>query len=86
MGGGLMQAGITELDIHGMTTIQAKACIDSALKKATNATYRIRVIHGYQRGTALKDFVRKAYRIHPKVIRLEIGLNQGQTELVLREL
>ena len=81
-----MQAGIAELDIHGMTTAQAKACIDSALKKASNATYRIRVIHGYQRGTALKEFVRKTYRSHPKVIRLEIGLNQGQTELVLREL
>ncbi len=81
-----MQAGIIELNIHGMNTVQAKACIDSALKKATNATYRIRVIHGYQRGTALKDLVRKTYRSHPKVLRLEIGLNQGQTDLVLREL
>ncbi len=81
-----MQAGIIELNIHGMNTVQAKACIDSVLKKATNATYRIRVIHGYQRGTALKDLVRKTYRSHPKVLRLEIGLNQGQTDLVLREL
>lgn len=81
-----MQAGIIELNIHGMNTVQAKACIDSALKKATNATYRIRVIHGYQHGTALKDLVRKTYRSHPKVLRLEIGLNQGQTDLVLREL
>lgn len=81
-----MKAGIIELDIHGMNTMQAKACIDSALKRASNATYRIRVIHGYQRGTALRDLVRNTYRSHPKVLRLEIGLNQGQTDLVLREL
>lgn len=81
-----MHSGIMELDIHGMNTTQARACIDSALKRASSATYRIRVIHGYQHGTALRDLVRKSYRGHPKVLRVEIGLNQGQTELVLREL
>ena len=78
-------SGIVELDIHGMTKLQAKACLDSALKRATSATYRIRVIHGYQRGTELRDMVRKDSRGHNKVLRLELGLNQGQTELVLRE-
>ena len=80
-----MQTGIMELDIHGMNTTQAKACIDSALRRASAATYRIRIIHGYQHGTGLRDMIRKDYRKHPKVLRLELGLNQGQTDLVLRE-
>ena len=46
---------------------------------------RIRVIHGYTRGTALRDFIRSRYRHHPKVLRVEAGLNPGATDLVLRE-
>lgn len=78
--------GILELDIHGMTKFQAKVCIDSQLRKAKSDIYRIRVIHGYHTGTELKDMVHKSYRSHPKVIRIEIGLNLGITELVLRDL
>ncbi len=80
-----MQAGIVELDLHGMSIVQAKVCIDSQLKRATAATYRIRIVHGYQHGTGLRDMIRREYKKHPKVKRLELGLNQGQTDLVLRE-
>jgi len=79
-------AAIVELDLHGMNQYQAKTCIDSALKKANRGTYRIRLIHGYNTGTSLRDMIRKNYRSHPKVLRMELGLNQGITELVLREL
>ncbi len=78
--------GFIEIDIHGMTKYQAKLCIDSQLKKAKGSLYRIRIIHGYQGGTELKDMVRREYQKHPKVLRLEIGMNQGSTELVLREI
>ncbi len=81
-----MNTGILELDIHGMTRYQAKIYLDSQLKKAKKDVYRIRVIHGYQGGTQLRDLVRKEYAKHPGVIRIEIGLNQGSTDLVLREL
>ncbi|MDF2486417.1 MAG: hypothetical protein K0R46_2585 [Herbinix sp.] len=81
-----MTTGILELDIHGMTRYQAKVYLDSQLKKTKNDIYRIRVIHGYQSGTQLRDLVRKEYAHHPKVIRVEIGLNQGSTDLILREL
>ncbi|MDR1620196.1 MAG: Smr/MutS family protein [Clostridiales bacterium] len=77
--------GITELDVHGMNTYQAKTAIDSALKRAGGEVYRIRVIHGYQRGTVLRNMIRSAYKKHPKVLRVELSLNQGQTELVLKE-
>ena len=80
-----MQAGILELDLHGMNTYQAKIAIDSQLKRAKQGVYRIRLIHGYHGGTALRDMIRETYRHHPRVLRVELGLNPGETELVLRE-
>ena len=81
-----MNTGILELDIHGMTRYQAKVYLDSQIKKAKSDIYRIRVIHGYQGGTQLRDLVRREYAKHPRIIRIEIGLNQGSTDLILREL
>ena len=80
-----MQAGILELDLHGRNTYQAKIAIDSALKRAKAGTYRIRLIHGYHGGTALRDLIRAQYRSHPRILRMELGLNPGETDLVLRE-
>lgn len=80
-----MQSGRIRLDIHGMTCTQAQAAIDAALRRAGRSVYRIEVVHGYHRGTDLKDMVRRVYGHHPKVLRLEVGLNPGATELVLRE-
>lgn len=74
-----------ELDIHGMTRYQAKVAIDAKLKRAGTGVYRIRIIHGFHGGTALRDFVRETYRGNPKVLRIEAGLNQGVTDLVLKE-
>ncbi|MDF2511219.1 MAG: hypothetical protein K0S04_1085 [Herbinix sp.] len=79
-------SGIIELDIHGMTKYQAKISIDSQLKKANGSIYRIRIIHGYRNGTELKDMVQKDYKNHKKVKRIEIGMNAGVTDLVLRDL
>ena len=79
-----MNGSIVELDVHGMTLCQAQIAVDAALRRAGGA-YRIRVIHGYRGGTALRDGIRTRYAAHPKVLRVELGLNQGQTDLVLRE-
>ena len=79
-------AGIVELDIHGMNKYQAKIFIESRLKKADKSVYRLRVIHGYHSGTELRDMVRKEIGQNKKVLRVEMGLNQGETDLVLREL
>ena len=80
-----MQAGILELDLHGRNTYQAKIAIDSQLKRARSGVYRLRLIHGYHGGTALRDMIRETYRHHPRVLRVELGLNPGETDLVLRE-
>lgn len=82
-----MISGILEIDVHGMTKHQAKVYIDSKIKSAPKSVYRIRVIHGYHGGTELKTMIRKEYGgKNPKVVRLEMGLNQGETDLILREL
>lgn len=80
-----MTGTLLELDLHGCTVYQAEIAIDAALRRAKAGTYRIRLIHGYQGGTALRNMIRTKYRSHPKVLRLEMGMNQGQTDLVLRE-
>ena len=82
----MTDSGITEIDIHGMTAYQAKICVESAIKRAGRATYRIRVIHGYRGGTALRELVRQQLSKNPKVLRCEIGSNPGETDLVLREM
>ena len=80
-----MQSGTLRLDLHGMNCYQAQAAIDAALRRAGGSVYRLEVIHGYRGGTELRDMVRRVYARHPKVKRLELGLNPGSTELVLRE-
>lgn len=79
-------AAFEKIDIHNLTKEQAKIAIDAKLKSCRGDVYTLSVIHGYNSGTVLKDFVRKHYRNHEKVISMEIGMNQGQTDLILRKL
>ena len=78
--------GFLEIDVHNMKQFQAITAIDARLRRAGASVYRLRVIHGYHGGTVLRDAVRTHYKNHPKVKRIEIGLNPGETDLVLREL
>lgn len=81
-----MTNAFQEVDVHHMTKVQAIAAIDARLRRADSSVYRLRIIHGYHGGTVLRDAVRAHYRDHPKVIRIELGLNPGETDLILREL
>jgi Smr domain. len=80
-----MSDGIIEVDLHGMTKAQAKIAVDAALRRADRGVYRLRLIHGFHGGTAIRDMVRTEYKAKPKVLRIELGMNPGQTDLVLRE-
>ena len=80
-----MYEAIVEIDLHGRNSYQARVAIDAALRRASAATCRIRIIHGCNSGTALMDFIRSEYAGHPKVRRIAAGYNQGVTELILRE-
>lgn len=61
---------------------QARVAIDAALRRAGGGVYRLRLIHGYHGGTALRDLCRE-YAGHPRVLRLVAS--PGSTDLVLRE-
>ena len=75
--------GVVEIDLHGKNVYQARITIDAALRRAKSGTYRIRLIHGYHGGTALRDMVRQEYK--GRVLRIETTLAPGFTDLVLRE-
>jgi len=77
-----ISAGILELDLHGKNEYQAKVAIDAALRRAKAGTYRLRLIHGYHGGTALRDMIRRDYAT--KCLRV-LPLDNGRTDLVLRE-
>ena len=77
------QASLT-LDLHGKTQYQARVALDAALRRS-KGLYRIRVIHGYHNGTALRELIWREYAIRPPVLRLE-AVNESTTDLVLREL
>ena len=81
-----MSVPIITIDLHGMFQDEAINVIDRALKNADNSTYQIKLIHGYHRGTSLKNMIMDEYKYDPKVIRIQPGDNMGTTILVLREL
>ncbi len=79
----MQRDSVITLDLHGKNVYQARVMLDAALRRAAGV-YRIRVIHGHHRGTALRDMVRDAYAAHPKVLRIE-RICDSVTGLVLRE-
>ncbi|MFT3983683.1 MAG: Smr/MutS family protein [Lachnospiraceae bacterium] len=82
-----MNAGIIELNLHGLNGEEAKRKIDSAIKSAESSVYRIRLIHGYHGGTSIKRMIPEEYGYarEERVLRICPGSNPGITELVLRE-
>ena len=81
----MANAGIVNIDIHGKTKAQAKTAVLALLRKCDGSVYRVRVVHGFNMGTELRDMVRRDLAHAPRVIRAEAGANPGVTELVLRE-
>ena len=79
-----MQPGIIELDLHGKNAYQARVAIDAALRRAGLGTYRLRLIHGYRGGTAIRDMLWLTYGQRSQVKRM-VSISEGVTELVLRE-
>lgn len=79
-----MNSALITLDLHGRNRYQAKVAIDSALRKSAGV-YRIRVIHGFNSGTELRDFIREEYAGHKKLLRIDSS-ESGATTLILREL
>lgn len=81
-----MNEPFVTVDLHGLRQDEAVRVIDRALTSAGPATYQLRLIHGYHRGTNLRAMIQAEYRYHAKVLRIMPGDNPGVTVLVLREL
>ena len=83
----MLQQPIIEMDVHGLLAEQAVTKIEEQIKKANASTYRIRVIHGFNRGNSIQRTIYReiGHGLNPKVLRIVGGNNPGITELVLRE-
>lgn len=83
----MRQTPIIEMDVHGLTADQAVARIEDEIRKANSSTYRIRVIHGFNRGNMIQRAIYReiGHGLNPKVLRIVGGDNPGVTELILRE-
>ena len=80
-----MNSAVIELDLHGLSLDEARDAIDDALRHCDMSVYRVRLIHGFNNGTARRDMIFREYRYHMKVMRVVGGQNRVQTDLVLRE-
>ena len=76
---------VIEIDLHGMNLDEARDALDDALRNADMSVYRVRAIHGFNGGTAIQQMIRREYQMHFKVMRVDKGPSNGQTDLVLRE-
>ena len=83
----MLQMPFIEIDVHGLTVDQAIERIEAQIKKANASTYRIKVIHGFNRGNNIQRGIYReiGHGMNPKVLRIVGGDNPGITELVLRE-
>ena len=71
------------VDLHGMYAEDAMEVLRERVARAPRGTEKIVVIHGYNRGSALKEAVRR-FRA-PRVVEVAPSfLNEGETVIWLR--
>ena len=71
------------VDLHGMYVEDAMELLRERVARAPRGTEKIVVIHGYNRGSALKEAVRR-FRA-PRVVEVAPSfLNEGETVICLR--
>ena len=67
-----------------IATATDRYLIEAALRRCGGSVYRLRLIHGYRGGTAIRDMLWTVYNKRSQVKRL-VSISEGVTELVLRE-
>ena len=70
------------VDLHGCTSEDARWLLKNWLDHVPPGVTELRVIHGSNRGTVLRDMVRKELK-HPRIHRKLLSLNPGETRLLL---
>ncbi len=71
------------VDLHGLYEEVAKNLLLNWLDHAPAGIPELRVIHGSNRGTVLRDMVRNELK-HPRIKAKLPSLNPGETRLVLK--
>ena len=74
---------IATADLHGVYQRDDKDLLAGWLNTAPKNLTELRVIHGYQRGTALRDMLWGEFS-HPRVKEVLPSLNPGETRLILK--
>ncbi len=77
------EGAVMTVDLHGMYEEDAKNLLLNWLDHAPAGVPELRVIHGSNRGTVLRDMVRNDLK-HPKIQRKLPSLNPGETRLLLK--
>lgn len=72
------------VDLHGMYEKDAETLLLNWLDHAPDSITELRVIHGSNRGTVLRDMVREQLR-HRKIKAKLPTLNPGETRLILKK-
>lgn len=71
------------VDLHGVYEENAKDLLLNWLDHAPAGITELRVIHGSNRGTVLRDMVRNDLK-HPRIKAKLPTLNPGETRLILK--
>lgn len=70
------------VDLHGVYLSDAENILMNWLDHAQPGITELRVIHGSNRGTVIKDYVQNELR-HPKIKAKLPTLNPGETRILL---
>ena len=63
-----MSDAFVDVDLHDMTTDEARIEIKRALKTVSKFTYQIRLIHGFNRGTRIKKMISEEWNISKQTV------------------
>ena len=73
-----------EIDLHGMSVLEAKKTLEKLLASLPNDVKELRVIHGYSTGNELKKMVQDKTVLRSKrIMARKYTNNQGETILLL---
>lgn len=72
-----------EINLHDMQVLEAEYYLDKLITTAPQNIKEIIVIHGYKKGQALLNMVRKDFK-HPRLKEKVIPYNKGITLLFLK--
>lgn len=74
---------VMSVDLHGLYEKDAKDLLLNWLDHVPPGVSELRVIHGMNRGTVLRDMVREELK-HPRIRSKLSSLNPGETRLLLK--